>query len=78
MKRREIHCPKFCAAIFLLTGLGDFLSIVDQLLDHFVMHQRSIEPLEIAGCAISGAATLFISIVLFKKHYDELLLGAIS
>ncbi len=78
MKKREIRCPKFCAVMFLLSGLSSFLSVATQLFEHFVLTQNPIEFLSIARYLVSGSAALFISIVLFKKRYDKLLLGAVS
>ncbi|MBQ8183198.1 MAG: hypothetical protein IJ025_04785 [Clostridia bacterium] len=78
MRQREIRCPKFCAVIFLLSGLGNFLSIATELIDMFVTQQNSFELLHMADCVLAGTATLFISIILFKKHYDKLLIGAAS
>ncbi len=78
MKKREIRCPKFCAIMFLLSGLSSFLSVGTQLFEHFVLTQNPIEFLNIARYLVSGSAALFISIVLFKKRYDKLFLGAVS
>ena len=76
MKRREIYCPKFCAAYFLLVGLFDFLTIAIELLGCFFVSKNPIDPLGIVGKVITGAAALFISIVLFKKRYDKMLISA--
>lgn len=78
MSKREIRCPKFCAVMFLLSGLGSFLSIGIQFFECFVLSQNSIEFLNIAKYILSGSTALFISMVLFKKRYDKLLLGAVS
>ena len=78
MKKREIRCPKFCSLMFLLSGLGSFLSIGIQFFECFVVSQNPIEFLNIAKYILSGSTALFISMVLFKKRYDKLLLGAVS
>ncbi len=78
MSKREIRCPKFCAVMFLLSGLGSFFTIGTQLFECFVLSQNSLEFLNIAKYIASGSTALFLSIVLFKKRYDKLLLGAIS
>lgn len=78
MKKREIRCPKFCAVMFLLSALSSFLSVGTQLFEHFVLTQNSVEFLNIAKYIVSGSAALFVSIILFKKRYDKLLLGAVS
>ena len=78
MKKKEIRCPKFCAVMFLLSGLGSFLSIGIQFFECFVLSQNSIEILNIAKYILSGSTALFIGMVLFKKRYDKLLLGAVS
>ena len=78
MSKREIRCPKFCSVMFLLSGLGSFLSIGIQFFECFVLSQNPIEFLNIAKYILSGSTALFISVVLFKKRYDKLLLGAVS
>lgn len=78
MKRKEIRCPKFCAVMFLLSALSSFLSVGTQLFEHFMLTQNSVEFLNIAKYILSGSAALFISIILFKKRYDKLLLSAVS
>lgn len=77
MRRREIRCPKFCAVYFLLFGLFEFLTIATELLGYFFMSKNPIDPLGIVGKVITGAAALFISIVLFKKRYDKMLISAL-
>lgn len=78
MKKKEIRCPKFCAVMFLLSGLESFLSVGIQFFEHFMLTQNSVEFLNIAKYIVSGSAALFVSIILFKKRYDKLLLGAVS
>ena len=78
MKKKEIRCPKFCAVMFLLSALSSFLSVGTQLFEHFMLTQNPVEFLNVAKYIVSGSGSLFISIILFKKRYDKLLLGAVS
>lgn len=78
MKEKTMRCPKFCAVMLLLSGLGSFLGLGAQLFECLVLSQNSLDFLSIAKNALSGSAALFVSIILFKKRYDKLLLGAIA
>ncbi len=79
MKNREIRCPKFCAVIFLIEGLISLPRILLHVFPNEIFTNRFPFTTETLIYAIIGSiSAIFISVILFMKRYDKLLVGAIG
>lgn len=75
MNEKTIRRPTGPAIIFLLSALGFFFTILNSIiLPHFIESLEEIQPMEIFRIFLWGATNLFISIVLFSKKYNNLLI----
>ncbi len=75
MNERTIRCPKGPAIIFLIQGISFLFTIVSTILmTQLFDYPKTMEPLAILRFVLLGATNLFMSIVLFSKKYNNLLL----
>lgn len=75
MNERTIRCPKGPAIIFLIQGISFLFTIVSTILiTQLFDYPKTMEPLAILRFVLLGVTNLFISIVLFSKKYNNLLL----
>ena len=79
MKEKAIRCPTGPAVIFLLISLGQFFTILSTFLMRVITDTpENISPLGTVRILLFGATALFMSIVLFSKKYNNLLLISTS
>lgn len=75
MNKREIRRPTGPAIIFLINGLGFFFTILTNFLMAQIMDSDMQLPLsQVANLLLMGSINLFMSIVLFSKKYNNVLL----
>lgn len=75
MKKKAIRRPTGPAVIFLLISLGHFFTILSTALMGVITDSpEKMSPLGTVRLFLYGATALFISIVLFSKKYNNLLL----
>ena len=75
MNERTIRRPTGPATIFLIQAITYFFTIVSTILmTQLFDYPKTMEPLAILRFVLLGATNLFMSIVLFSKKYNNLLL----
>ena len=75
MNEKSIRRPTGPAIIFLFSALGFFFTILNSIiLPHFIESLEEIQPMAIFRIFLWGSTNLFISIVLFSKKYNNLLI----
>ncbi len=78
MKQKEIRCPKASAVIFLLMAFAYIFSSLGSVLTAHFANPGETQLITTISHAIFAVSHLFISIVLFSKRYDKILIVAIS
>lgn len=77
MNERAIRCPKGPAIIFLYQSITYLFTIFSTvMLTQITGEARDMEPLAILKIVILATTNLFISIILFSKKYNNVLIAA--
>lgn len=77
MIERNIRRPKGPAIIFLLESFTYFFTLFSTaMLTQITGDPKEMEPLAIFRIVLWGATNLFMSIILFSKKYDNMLIAA--